>query len=126
MSSCIKDDRKGLRMEAYSMDLRQRVVKACDEGLGVTEASRRFSLHRATVHRWLQRRDQTGSITPLNQHVGRQRKLDDDAHDRLAQWVKHDGNVTISQLRSRLGGTVSVSTICRALRRLGMTFKQRR
>ena len=113
-------------MEAYSMDLRRRVIAACDGGLGVTEASRRFSLHRATIHRWLGRRRHTGSIASWNQHTGRKRKLDDDAHDRLARWVQLDGSVTIAQLRTRLGESVSVSTISRALRRAGVTFKQRR
>lgn len=113
-------------MEAYSMDLRQRVIAACDGGLRIAEAARRFSLHRATIHRWLQRRRHTGSIGSLNQHTGRKRKLDSDEHDRLAQWVKQDGNMTIAQLRTRLGEKVSASTISRALRRVGVTFKQRR
>ncbi len=112
-------------MEAYSMDLRQRVVDACDGGLKIAEAARRFSLHRATVHRWLQRRRQTGSIASMNQHTGRKRKLDDDAHHRVAQLIKQDGNLTLAQLQARLGYAVSVSTLSRVLRRVGITFKQR-
>ena len=110
-------------MEACSMDLRPRVIAACDGGLGVTEVAERFSLHRATIHRRLQRRRQTGSIASHDQHTGHKRKLDGDAHDRLARWVRQDGNVTIAQLQARLIRPVSASTIGWALRRKGITFR---
>ena len=122
-----QDDLKGVAgMEAYSMDLRQRVIAACDGGLGIAEAARRFSLHRATIHRWLQRCRQTGSIASFGQHTGCKRKLDHDEHPRIAQLVKHDGHMTIAPLQTRLGQPVRVSTLGRVLRRVGITFKPRR
>lgn len=54
-------------MEAYSIDLRRRVVEAHDRGMPVIEITATFSIHQATVSRWLQRRNRTGTIWPLNQ-----------------------------------------------------------
>lgn len=51
-------------MRAYSMDLRQRVIDACDSGLGTSEVAETFSVSQAWVRRLKQRRRETGSIGP--------------------------------------------------------------
>ena len=60
-------------MRAYSMDLRERVVAACDEGLDTrAEVAERFSVSESWVRRLLQRRRETGSMAP-KRHGGGQR-----------------------------------------------------
>ena len=51
-------------MQAYSEDLRRRVVAAVDGGISRSEAARRFSVGLATVKRWLRLRHQTGGLAP--------------------------------------------------------------
>jgi hypothetical protein len=52
-------------MAAYSMDLRERVVAACDEGIDTrAEIADRFSASESWIRRLLQRRRETGSIAP--------------------------------------------------------------
>src|SRR5215211_1504614 len=49
-------------MEAYSEDLRQRVVAAVDGGMPRREVSRLFGVSRATLVRYLQLRRETGGL----------------------------------------------------------------
>lgn len=52
-------------MRPYSMDLRKRVVAACDARDGSRETiAQRFGVSTAWIRRLLQRRRETGSIAP--------------------------------------------------------------
>ena len=113
-------------MEAYSIDLRRRVVEAHDRGMSVIEITATFSIHQTTVSRWLVRRDRTGTVSPLNQHTGRKRKLDAQAHRRLADLVDQDPDATLVELRDRVGTDCCLATLWWALHRLGLTYKKRR
>lgn len=111
-------------MEAYSLDLRRRVVAARDRGTPVVEIAATFSIDKTTVSRWLKRRDRTGTIRPLNQHTGRKRKLTDQDHRRLAHLVDEDGDITLQELKDHLGTDCCLATLWWALHRLGLTHKK--
>jgi len=113
-------------MEAYSVDLRRRVLGACDQGEAIADAAEQFGVHRATIHRWLCRRRDTGLIEPCNQHVGRRRKLAEAHQRRLAALVRQRPDATLAQLHAALNRPVGVVTVWRALRRLKLTYKKRR
>ncbi|MBE7507670.1 MAG: hypothetical protein HS101_15480 [Planctomycetia bacterium] len=49
-------------MEAYSMDLRKRVLAACDAGHGTTRVAKSFEVSPAWVRRLKQRRRELGTI----------------------------------------------------------------
>ena len=51
-------------MQAYSEDLRSRIVAAVDGGMPRSEAARTFGVGRATVKRYLALRRQTGGLAP--------------------------------------------------------------
>src|SRR5688500_12075683 len=103
-------------MEAYSMDLRERVVKACDESnLKRKEIAKRFSVSTAWIRRLLQRRRATGSIAPLPSRRGRKPVLDEALRKQLGQLVAEQPDSTLAELRAKLGLEVSLSVIWRAL-----------
>jgi transposase len=54
-------------MAAYSLDLRQRVVRAYDRGIAPDEVATQFDVSLAWVYRLVQRRRETGSIEPRQQ-----------------------------------------------------------
>ena len=60
---------------AYSMDLRERVLKAWDASGDADEVAATFGVSRAWVHRLVQRRRETGSIAPRKQTKFRSRVL---------------------------------------------------
>src|SRR5215211_3630344 len=51
-------------MQAYSEDLRLRIVVAVDGGMPRSEAARVFRVGRATVKRYLALRRETGALAP--------------------------------------------------------------
>jgi transposase len=51
-------------MQAYSEDLRLRVIAAVDGGMSRSEAARVFKVGRATVKRYLALRRETGNLVP--------------------------------------------------------------
>jgi transposase len=51
-------------MKPYSQDLRERVVKAVDEGLSRGEIVKLFGVSEATIKRYLKQRRETGKLAP--------------------------------------------------------------
>jgi transposase len=114
-------------MEAYSLDLRLRVLAAVDQGdLSRTEIAELFGVSTAWVRRLVQRRRETGSITPRPRRYGPRPKLDQERCQQLAQLVQQDPDATLAELRQRLAVSVGIPTLWRALDRLGLTLKKSR
>jgi transposase len=114
-------------MNAYSMDLRQRVVSACDSREGTREQiAARFSVSVRWIGELLRRRRETGSIAPRPRGGGRPPALDEAAVARLREAVRADDDATLEELRDAAGLACSVPAVCRALRRMGITRKKSR
>ena len=111
-------------MRAYSMDLRLRVLAACDDGVGTAEAADTFAVSEAWVRRLKQRRKATGEVAPRTPaRRGPAPALAAHA-DRLLALVRERPGLTAGEYRDRLGAGVAVVTVWRALRRLGLTHKK--
>jgi transposase len=122
------------------MDLRERVIRAADEGdLAREETARTFGVSTAWVRRLLQRRRETGSIVPKPRGGGRYRLADRDptllcdlerlrteetAGDPMsdAKWVRSSTKKLSDQLGA-LGHQVSGSTVYRLLKEMGFSLR---
>ena len=51
-------------MKAYSQDLRQRVLRAADQGHTQAEIAKTFAISVATIKRYLKQRRETGHVQP--------------------------------------------------------------
>ncbi len=107
----------------YSQDLRDRVLAAYDRGMKTKQIAHTFCVSTAWARRVKQCRRENGRTTPLARGGATARKIDP---QRLAQLVAQHPDATLAQLRDRLGVGCSQSAVCRALKRLGLTFKKRR
>jgi len=110
-------------MKAYSMDLRVRVIDACDRGESTKAVAKKFDVSPAWVRRLKQHRRERGDILPRNGGGSRGRKID---RARLAQLVKEQPDATLVELRDRLGIQITLWAICKALHELKLSFKKRR
>lgn len=116
-------------MKAYSQDLRQRVLRATDQGQTQAEIAKTFAISVATIKRYLKQQRESGHVLPkaipgrpakkgavLQAHLGAQLEAHPDAtreeHCRLFQ-AEH-------------GIQVSTASISRARAALGWTRKKRR
>jgi transposase len=114
-------------MRAYSIDLRERVVAACDAG-GATRAqvAARFSVSVPWIRKLLRQRRQTGSIAPKPHGGGRAPAFDGPGSGRLREAVRADDDATLLDLGRAAGVACCASAVHRALARLGITRKKSR
>jgi len=116
-------------MRAYSIDLRQRIVAAVDNGLPRQQVAATFGVSLATIQRLLALRRDGGTLAP-KAPPGRQREIAPEHHEALWAQLEAHPDATIEQ-HARLwnaarGAAVSQWTVGRAIRRLGWTRKKRR
>ena len=107
------------------MDLRERVIGACDAGQPTKEVAKIYKVSPAWVRRLKQHRRERGDIVPRNGGGSRGRKID---RERLAALVHEKPDATLVELRDRLvalgGKKVTPWAICKALQELKLTFKK--
>lgn len=107
-------------MKAYSMDLRERVFADCDAGMEVRQVAVKYYVSESWIRRLKQRRRENGEVASRKSgHAAEPKWL---AHrERLKQLVREQPDVTLPELRERLGIDISVQTLPRALQ---LTFKK--
>ena len=113
-------------MAAYSMDLRQRVLRAWDRGMDAERVAATYEVSRAWVHRLVQRRRETGSIAPRKQTKFRRRSLSDEQEARLVALITARPDATLAELRDALPTTAALSTLWRTIHRRQITVKKNR
>jgi transposase len=113
----------------YSVDLRERVLAAVDNGMTHPEAAETFSIGQASVDRWVRLRRETGSLEPRPHGGGYPAAFDDEQREIVRQVVAEKPDRTLAELTvevcARIKRTVSASAIVRAVKKLGLTLKKR-
>jgi transposase len=113
-------------MRPFSLDLRERVAAAVDEGaMSQREIARTFRVSLSFVSRLLKRRRERGTISPAPHGGGPSPVLGVADRLRLRRLVAERNDATLEELRDRGGFTCSLTTIWRALRRMGLTRKKK-
>jgi transposase len=110
--------------KAYSMDLRERVVAACEAGESAREVAERFAVSASFIEKLKRRRAQTGGLAP-KPHAGGQPPRLAAQDDRLRDPLRHHPDTTLAELRDHLALPVALSTLWYHLQRLGLTFKKK-
>ena len=116
-------------MKAYAQDLRERVLRAVDQGYQRADIIKLFGVSRATIKRYLKQRRETGemSVKPI---PGRPPKKFASLQTGLVAQLETYADATLEthcQLwEHQQGVQVSTSTMSRAIRRVGWTRKKRR
>ena len=117
------------RMNAYSEDLRKKIVEALRRGMTKTEAARTFSVSRSSVKRYAKLADEGRPLAP-KKRPGSKPKMDESARRLLEADMQQRPAATLSERREFLrrvaGVSVSESTVSRMLRRLGWSRKKDR
>jgi transposase len=117
-------------MKAYSVDLRQRVVQAYEQGQGsIPEIATRFGVGTAFIKKMLRQWRATGDLAPLAHGGGKPPSLTPPQRQFLKRRVRQQNDISLAELQSLLDQTeqvqVHVSTISRALSGLGLPLKKR-
>jgi transposase len=114
-------------VKQYSVGLRERLLGAIDAGLSQAEAARLFGVGTSTVTRWRRQRAGTGSLAPAPR-PGRTPRLGPAQDPALRAQVAAHPDATLADHCGRWAReqavAVSVATMSRAIRRLGITVKK--
>ena len=115
-------------MDAYSVDLRTRVLAACEE-MPQRKVAEAFRVSLSFITKLRRRQRQTGLIAPKPHGGGRRRSLDSSHHQQVRQLVKEQADATLAEYCQRLADLraprVSRPTMCRLLAKLGLARKKR-
>ena len=113
--------------KARSEDLRARVVAEVAAGSSRRQAAERFKVSPASAVRWVQLRDQTGSIAP-RPRGGKSRSPLEPHAGWLLGLVARESDLTLAELERRILKGVGVKTtevsIRRFFKRHEITFKK--
>ena len=116
-------------MNAYSEDLRKKIVEALRRGTPKSEAARAFGVGISSVKRYVAAYREGRSLAP-KRHPGSKPKLDGPARRLLEADLDQRPAATLSERREFLRRVASVrvseSTVSRMLKRLGFSRKKGR
>jgi transposase len=115
-------------MRAYSSDLRERILRAVDEGKPRAQIIELFHVSRATIKRYLKQRRETGHVQP-RPIPGRTPRKGAALREGVEELLRERPDVRLEDYcqmwESRSGVKVSTSSMSRAIRHVGSTRKKR-
>lgn len=115
-------------MKAYSVDLREKVLRAVDQGYPREEIVKLVGVSSATIRRYVKLRREAGSVAPKAIPGRPPKKLGPLQAELVAQLQAHDDwrLEDHCQLWEQTHGVrVSTATMSRAIKRVGWTRKKR-
>src|SRR5262249_30920952 len=112
-------------MQAYSLDLRRRVLTDCDNGQGPGAVAPKSSVSEAWARRLKQRRRQTGEVAPRTPARRGPKPSWDGYAERLRQAVRDRPDASLQELKEQLRLNVALSTLWRAVAALGLSVKKK-
>lgn len=115
----------------YSMDLRERVLAACERReMTEVQIAEAFSIGEATVRRWKRRNREAGTVEPLAHGGGHPAAVNEEGLLLLCQLVQEQPDATAQEVRDALveqtEKSASRSAVVRAMKKLGLTRKKSR
>lgn len=116
-------------MKAYSVDLRERIVRAVGGGMSKAAASRVYDVGLSTVKRYVRQQGAAGHLRP-KPAPGRARTIGAGDEAALRAQAAAHADATLDEHRRRWaeeqGAAVSRATMSRAFARAGLPLKKSR
>ena len=114
---------------ALSMDIREKVVKAIEDGMSRRQAAARFDIGPATAVRWAKRIETTGEVAPLKMGGDRRSQRIEAHADSILAHIEKKPDMTIMELREKIkerhGVGFGYGTVWRFLARHRITRKKK-
>jgi len=114
-------------MKAYSEDLRRKIVDAIERGMPKAQAARTFGVGISTLKRYATKAQKGESLEP-GKAPGKRPKMDERVGKLLEEDLKEHPFATLRErceyVEAISGVSVSRSSMCRAIARIGSTRKK--
>lgn len=110
-----------------ALDLRERIVAACDGGAGTRlEVAKRFKASLGMVKKLLAQRGRTGDLRDRYRYCGRPARLLPEHGRARRDVVAKEPDLTLAELKERLGLGCTVAAVHWVLGKLGLADKKSR
>ena len=118
-------------MAAYSLDLRERIIRAVESGEQTKRAvAAQFAVHESFLYKLVRQRREVGHLAPLPHGGGHPPKLQEKQLTLLTDLVAQSPDATLEELRTSLQKQARVqvgrTTLWRGLETLDLPRKKRR
>jgi transposase len=116
-------------MKAYSQDLRQRIIRAVEQGTSRNDVARLFQVSPSTIKRYLRQKREKGTIQPKRipgRPPTKRMALQGAFHAQLETYPDATLQEHCEMWEAHGGITVSSSTMSRAIQQFGWTRKKKR
>ena len=111
-------------MKAYSFDLRQKILRACDQRLGSQRAMAiLFGVSQSFIEKLLRQRRATGDINPRPHAGGRRPICDATALAHVRRLVQEPPAATLAELAVQLEAQHGLRVSVPTLGRIGLSLK---
>jgi transposase len=115
-------------MSGYSVDLRRRIVSAVEGGMSKARAARTFSVSLCSVKRYVDKAKRGESLASKKRPGSAPKLLDQKAMRLLEEDLRERPFASLQErceyVELMTGLSVSPSTMCRAIARIGTTRKK--
>src|SRR2546430_498595 len=114
-------------MQAYSQDLRERVLRALDRGDRPTEIARRFEVSRMWVYQGRDREQGAGGGSSF-QIGGHRRSGGGEREQVVRAWIAGQPDLTLAELQQRVGGQgvlIKIGALGHQLEKWNLAFKKK-
>lgn len=113
---------------AISVDLRERVIAAINNGMRITEAAKIFKVGRCAIYDWQKLLKSNNSLTPkTNYQKGHSHKIKD--WEKFKVFAEENREYSSPQMATRwnelTGSDVSDDVILKGLKKIGYTSKKK-
>lgn len=117
-------------MRAYSIDLREKIVKLYQEGkISQRQLAKQFDVALSFIEKLIKQYRQTGNIEPKKRTEQTPTKLNHEQIRVLEKLVEENNDATLDELSQMLkehtGVLISRVTVDRMLKKLNLTLKKR-
>jgi transposase len=117
-------------MKPYSIDFREKIVKAYEQdNTSVRKVAERFNVSKGFVQKMLKQRKLEGHLRPGKQGGAMKSELADQ-HPKLMVMVEQHPDATLAEYceywRETYQQWISISSMCRELKKLQLTRKKKR
>jgi transposase len=111
-------------MEAIPVPTRRRIIELYSQNETTEEIADRVGYCVAAIRRVRQHFQERGTLQPQTHRCGRKGKFTEQRQQQLMEFIAAKPDATLEELRDAMKAGVSLSTIDRWTKRLGMTFKK--
>lgn len=106
-------------------EARTLLVRAYEKNHNAAQTAQDFSVSKSTVYRLIKRKEETGSVLLKFNQCGRKPVLSQEELKQIKEQIDTQNDITIDELRDTLNLKASYSTVERAVRKMGYTYKKK-